>query len=71
MKTKMRNGFAVVLSVTMGTWTAVNAPAVLLNDTFDTPDSEDINSNLGGRQTGDNATQAWTIDRPNIIGRDR
>ena len=68
MKTAMRNLIVVVLSGTVATWTAVNAPAGLLNDTFDTPTSEDINSNLGGRQTGDNATQAWTIDRPSNLG---
>jgi hypothetical protein len=36
VKAAMRNLFVTVLIGTVAMWTAVNAPAVLLNDTFDT-----------------------------------
>jgi hypothetical protein len=68
MKTTWKTGLVLLVGITMGMSAAVEAPAALLLDTFDTANSEDINSDLAGRQSGSAAPKSWTIDRPNKVG---
>ena len=65
MKATWSNGLVALVSITVGMWAAVSAPAIIFSDTFDTATSEDINSDLAGRQSGDFATRLYTLDRPN------
>ena len=68
MKTTLKTGLVLLVGITMGMSAAVDAPATLLLDTFGTAHSEDINSDLAGRQSGSAAPKSWTIDRPNKNG---
>ena len=59
MKMKMKMKTMMMGAVILG-GTACFADILLLQDTFDTANSQDITANLAGRQSGTEATATWT-----------